>query len=432
MLKPALKYVWRNFGIRDKYLDVKYQSLLKEWQRDKAAPAWPRPVGEPVVLIIPPDPALLTSSKGDEAMIGVTLAHFRNQWPNVRFLVATAGDEADANARRLNTEPVRALDEQLSLRQSLALLEGRNLRACVTIGADVLDGSYSQEFSGKLLMLTGMLARRGVETIVTGFSVSERPYPKLRFLLDEFTDDVVFNLRDPVSFSRFKMLTGASANLVADVAFLLQPQHDSEAACAARQWCETQRAAGRKVIGLNLHPLLLDLKERHNIHRVVANFIQVTRAMIRRHDVSVVLLDHDFRGDSADYHCLDLVEQELREELPARVFRSPVRLSAAELKAVASYLDGIVSGRMHLMIASCGAGTPVFGIEYKGKMGGLMKHFQLDVTNLSNAAEIMDVPEVFSCKLDRFIDNLDLCRQQLLDNRAEIHRLASLNFARLG
>lgn len=431
MLKPALKYAWRNLGIRDKYLDVKYQALLKEWQLDKREPAWPRPEGDPVVLLIPPDPALLLSSKGDEAMIGVTLEHFRGKWPGVRFLIATAAQEADEQARKLGAEPLRVLDEQLSLRQSLALLQGRHIRVCVTIGADVLDGSYSQAFSGKLLMLTDMLARRGVEAIVTGFSVSERPYGKLRVLLDGFSAGVVFNLRDPVSFNRFKNLTHASANLVADVAFLLQPRHDSDSAREARLWCDTQHAAGRKVIGLNLHPLLLDLKERRNIQRVVENFIRAAKAMIRRHDVSVVLLDHDFRGDSADYHCLDRVERELREEMPDRLFRSPVRLSAAELKAVASYLDGIVSGRMHLMIASCGAGTPVFGIEYKGKMGGLMNHFQLDVANLSSAAEIMDAPEAFSRKLDRFIDNLAACRQQLLDNQAEIHRLSSLNFARL-
>lgn len=431
MLKSALKYVWRNFGIREKYLDMQYQALLKEWHLDKTEPAWPRPEGEPVVLLIPPDPALLLSSKGDEAMINVTLNYFRAKWPTVRFLVATAAQEADDNARTLDAEPLRVLDEQLSLRQSLALLENRNIRVCVTIGADVLDGSYSQAFSGKLLMLTGMLARRGVETIVTGFSVSERPYGKLRFLLDEFSDNVVFNLRDPVSFSRFQSLTRANANLVADVAFLLEPCHDSDAVREARLWRDAQHDAGRRVIGLNLHPLLLDLKERSNIHRVIENFTRVAKTMIRQHDVSVVLLDHDFRGDSADYHCLDQVERELRDELPERVFRSPVRLTAAELKAVASYLDGIVSGRMHLMIASCGAGTPVFGIEYKGKMGGLMKHFQLDVANLSNAAEIMDAPETFSRKLDRFLDNLAACKQQLQDSKPEIHRLSSLNFARV-
>lgn len=430
MLTPALKYVWRNYGLRTTYLDMKYQALLREWRNDRGDADWTRPADPPVVLLIPPDPALLIASKGDEAMLSVITTHFRTKWPDVRFVVATATAEADACARAIGTEPLRVLDEQLSLRQSLAMLAPLGIRASITVGADVLDGSYSQAFSGKLLMLTGMLARRGVECVVTGFSVSERPYRKLKFLLDEFSDDVVFNLRDPLSFVRFKALTHAKANLVADVAFLLEPQHDSPAVQALRSWRDSQHALGRKVIGLNLHPLLLDLHERQHIQQVIDNVSAIARELIRLHGISVVLLDHDFRGDSADYHCLDQVESALAGATGPCVYRSQERLNAAELKAVASYLDGVISGRMHLMIASCGAGTPVFGIEYKGKMGGLMQHFQLDTANLSSASEIMAAPETFQSKLLRFVDNLGVCKQQLLDNKAEIRRLSSLNFAK--
>lgn len=430
MIKSALKYVWRHLGVRTMYLDAQYRALLKEWNLDKDAKPWPRTDTAPVVLIIPPDPALLTASKGDEAMLSVVTTYFRKKWPNVQFIVATAGEEADTCARELGTEPLRILDERLSLQQSLAMLKDRNICACVTVGADVLDGSYSQAFSGKLIMLTGMLARRGIECVVTGFSVSEKPYGKLKFLLDDFTQDVVFNLRDPLSFTRFKQLTSANCALVADLAFLLEPKNDTGPVQQAQNWIAAQRALGRQVIGLNMHPLLLDLNERQNIAQVVEKFSEVAKDLIQSHSVSVFLIDHDFRGESADFHCLDPLEKTLASEAAAFTFRPKQRLSAAELKGVSGYLDGIVSGRMHLMIASCGAGTPVFGIEYKGKMSGLMKHFQMDTSNLSNAYEIMQNPEVFKAKLLRFVANLSTTKQQLTDNKTEIKRLSSLNFAR--
>ncbi|GLK88106.1 hypothetical protein GCM10017655_11680 [Pseudomonas turukhanskensis] len=412
------------------YLDAQYRALLKEWHNDKDAKPWPRTDAAPVVLIIPPDPALLTASKGDEAMLSVVTTYFKRKWPNVQFIVATAEDEADKCARALGTEPLRILDENLSLKQSLAMLEGRNICASVTVGADVLDGSYSQAFSGKLIMLTGMLSRRGIDCVVTGFSVSEKPYGKLKFLLDEFSHDVVFNLRDPLSFSRFQQLTSANAKLVADLAFLLEPQKDTDPVQQARTWIDAQHALGRKVIGLNMHPLLLDLQERQEIHRVVEQFSSVAKDLIQTQGISVLLIDHDFRGDSADYHCLDPLEKTLAGDTAQYTYRPATRLSAAELKGVAGYLDGIVSGRMHLMIASCGAGTPVFGIEYKGKMSGLMKHFQMDTSNLSNAHEIMNEPQAFKAKLLRFIENLSTTKQQLTDNKTEIKRLSSLNFAK--
>lgn len=431
MFIAPLKYIWRNLGLRTTYLDYRYRSLLKAWRTSRDGTPWPCDKSEPVVLLIPSDPALLLASKGDEAMLTAIISHFQGRWPDVHFIVATESDAADTCACELGIEPLRALDESLSLQQSIDLMKHKNICASVTVGADVLDGSYSPVFSAKLLMLTDMLARRGVDCVITGFSVSKTPYKELKLLLDEFSDRVVFNLRDPLSFARFKQLTSASANLVADVAFLLQPQHGSKAVRATRNWVEKQHALARTVIGLNLHPLLLELEERQNIGQVVQNFSHVIRQLIQEDAISVVLLEHDFRGTSADHHCLNLVEQQLGEDLASYVFKPEARLSAAELKGVAEYMDGVVSGRMHLMIASCGAGTPVFGIEYKGKMEGLMKHFGLDTRNLSSAHEIIQNPDAFASKLVQFIHTLSTTRQQMIVKLPEIKRLSSMNFSNL-
>ena len=430
-MRNFVRYIWRHFGIKSAYQKFKFNQLLKEWRVEKSLVKIVSKGKEPVVLIIPPDPLLVTSSKGDEAMLLAVMAHCRSVWDSVKFVIVTNSDIADKNTLMLGATPCRALDEGISLETSIARLSGFDISQCVTIGADVLDGSYDPLFSGRILCVTDLIARAGIPCIVTGFSFSKMPYSGLKNIYDEFDSRVVFNLRDPASYERFKNFTTASANLVADVAFLLVPNKNSDLVLKISSWVNTQRANGRKVIGVNIHPLLLDLNERHNLESLVSSFSNIMAEFLEDTSTSLLFMEHDFRGTSSDIICLKPVFEALSSRFSDFLYMPSEKLSAAELKGVAGLLDGIVTGRMHLMIASLGMGTPVFCLQYKDKMEGLLRHFEMGTKYLATAKDIMEQPKELKKLLNSFLNDTDELRNSIVAKKDDIRSKSMLNVQQL-
>lgn len=364
-------------------------------------------------------------------MISAVMHFCRETWPDARFVVLTAGDVADEQVRQAGAVPCRVLDGSLSFAETMTRIVSHEPTHCVTIGADVLDGSYDPVFSALLLMITDMLARRGVKCVVTGFSVSASPYPGLGTVFNETCQDIVFNLRDPVSFKRFGRLSRARCELVADVAFLLKPQMDSVLVRGVGDWVDVQRAKGRRIVGVNVHPLVLELVDRHEIDKVVRNLAALLIELVEEASLSLMLVEHDFRGTSADAHCLGPLYDLLEPRVGEFVFLSKDRLDAKEIKAAVSKFDGVISGRMHLMIASLGGGVPVFGIEYKEKMVGLLNHVGLSAESLTTAREIISDPVAVRQKLSVFLADLDATRAAVVAKGPALKAMSSLNFAGL-
>jgi polysaccharide pyruvyl transferase WcaK-like protein len=333
--------------------------------------------------------------------------------------------------RALGAQPCRALDRGITLKETMARLAGLGINRSVTIGADVIDGSYDPVFSARLLVITDLLSRSGVACSVTGFSLSKAPYPALASIFDNFDSRVIFNLRDPDSFERFKKFTKAPAKLVADVAFLLVPANNTPSTEPIATWVDAQRAAGRKVLGVNIHPLLLEPKDRHLVGKMVLEFSKITASLIENGSVSLVFMEHDFRGTSADALGLGPLYEALQPRFRDFLYFPKDKLSAAELKTTASYLDGIVTGRMHLMIASLGVGTPVFCLEYKDKMQGLLKHFNMSTKYLVTAWDILNQPDRLKVLLSEFTENTENLRTAVIAQKGNIRAKSLLNLENL-
>lgn len=314
------------------------------------------------------------------------------------------------------------------LRDSARMLSELAPTNVFTIGADVLDGSYDPNFSLRLLALTDLAARAGALCRVTGFSFSLKPYPALAEAFASASDRIVFRLRDPRSFERFRAFCPARAELVADVAFLLKPDPLSARTGDVRRWIERRRAVGHKVIGLNFHPLLLPAVRRNELPELVARLADSVAGLLAHTPCSVVLLAHDFRGSSADHECLAPLHDLLRVTSPDQVLYADEEFAAAELKGLMGALDGVISGRMHLSIASLGMGTPVFAFSYKDKIEGLLMHFALG-ESLAVTADAVQDSSRFEQQLTHFVGELDELRRCLGERLPAVKALASRNLA---
>lgn len=422
-----LKYAWRNLGIRKLVLERRFRVLEQDWKAARAKVQ--RRVGVPAnILIIPSDPELLTSSTGDQAMIGAIVAYWRQAIPHARFNVAVANDVAAAAAHAFGMTPLRLLTPAATFETAIEQVRACEIGTVVAMGADVLDGSYNVAFSGRQLMLLDLLARGGADSYITGFSVSQDFHPRIVRLFDALDASIRINLRDPVSFGRFQRASMAQSNLVADVAFLLQPRV-SPLTEEITSWIADQRQSGRVVLGLNCHPLLLELEDRHDLDRFLDAFVESIADFANRRDLAFLIIDHDSRGSSSDAICLRPVYDRLLERIGAdHILYPEERLAADEIKAVVGDLDGVVSGRMHLMIAAMGAGTPVFGIDYKDKMEGLLNHFGLPTDTLCTAADFMRDGDRSTLRLIEFVDRVDAIRTQVAEAKPVVKAAAMQNF----
>jgi colanic acid/amylovoran biosynthesis protein len=426
-VKNLARLVWRKSGLKQRYQSRKVDKLIAELDALKTTVrATPSKDSQRRILLVPPDPLLLTASRGDEAMLKCVLRHYGERFEGAYFGIVTASRRGDECALALGVQPILALYDGMTLSDSFHIAVNARPTDVVLVGADVLDGSYDPVFSTRLIALTDLLGRAGASAVVMGFSVSKHPHPKIGKVFEACNSVQRFNLRDPVSIGRFRTMCDAPAKLVADVAFLLEAVQGRRSAIT-RAWIDEQKAAGRVVLGVNIHPTLFEPTERHKSSKLVARLASALARAIDTFDASIVLVEHDFRDASSDRHCLDPLHRALREQHAARVHRPQEPLDAAELKGLAAMVDGILTGRMHLAIAALGVGTPIFGIDYKDKMEGLFQLFEIDAAMRTNAHEIIG-SDCGEQKLLLFVQNLRPERERLRARHPGVREMALANF----
>lgn len=355
------------------------------------------------VLVVPPDPWDLTGSRGDEAMIQAVIDKFSAAMPHRLHLgIVVATERAAAAARGLGVEPLLVWGAFMPT--SRAILKF-NADAAVVIGADCMDGFYSPETSSRLVATADILARRGVPVAFTGFSFNDKPSPFVVRAFNQLASAVQVNLRDPVSLGRFQRATRCPAHLVADVAFLLNPAVDSERLSTVKTWVAQQRAAGAPVIAFNVHPHLVKGGSPQDLQALIGASSRALARVLAETQVSVLLLAHDYRERDGDGNCLGGIYEALRESYGPRVLYPAGPYSASELKEIASLMDGVITGRMHLAIASLGMGVPVSAFAYQGKFNGLLKHFNYPENMQISAADALSEDKVHAL-ITRFLQSL--------------------------
>lgn len=243
------------------------------------------------------------------------------------------------------------------------------------IGADVIDGVYNPGQVFKRLRMLRLAHAFGRKARIFGCSWSTTPNPEVTEALRK-ASWLDIRARDPISQARMEEAFGRPVPLVADLAFLLRPEFQSEASRAGRDWIAAQQQAGRVVMGVNLSGHTVNSLPGDGVRSVAQPIIRWLQADPQR---ALILIPHDRRGGIVgDGKPLAALQEMLTPDFADRIHSMPVTLDSWEIKALSGQVDLVLTGRMHLAIAALGMGTPAFCTVYQGKFEGLMQMFELE------------------------------------------------------
>lgn len=377
------------------------------------------------LLILPCDVGTVIGSKGDEAMLHAVLGEIKSGNPGVCVGVVT-NDAGAKVAGDLGFEAIPVWRSPWNLETALNGVVNFDPDALVVIGADVMDGYYAPSTAMRMLILADLAARRGVRTRILGFSFNSTPAPSLRKYFDGLHESVSVNVRDPISYGRFNSFSDAKANLVADAAFMLRPDVSTNAVISVLNWVQERRGRGDLVLAVNIHPMLLRNPSSEEVRRLNLRLCEALVKVMDKFSVSLVLLSHDYRDDVGDDVCLVEVNRELSHDYGDRVLYPMSRMSAAELKGIAGGMDGVITARMHLAIASLGMGVPVAALTYQDKFQGLFKHFGLPDKFLISPEDIVSENLLSNMLLD-FVGSMEDVRSAVRLALPNVKRLSLKN-----
>lgn len=380
------------------------------------------------LIIIPSDPWTLIGAKGDEAMMQSVVSQLRNLSPNLSVAVITATRAASNAARKMGFEPLEVWDQGLS--PVIAAIRIYSPDSMAIVGADCMDGYYNPSTTLRLLAIADISARLGTRVTLLGFSFNASPNPALKPAFNKLSPRVAINVRDQISLDRFRQFTSASAHLVTDSAFMLPAAASVDNLAQHLEWIARQRRKDCVVIGFNVHPMLLKERDRKSINTIVEVCTDALDRFVSENNVSICLISHDYRGDDGDDVCLKIIYDKLSSRFSDKFFYTTRQLSSAEIKSLTSYVDGVVTGRMHLAIASLGVGTPVAALTYQDKFQGLFRHFDFPESLLLSPKELVEEGKLLDL-LTSFLRNLTDLRQKTRLSLEKVKTLSKLNVSEL-
>ncbi|MFV0422311.1 polysaccharide pyruvyl transferase family protein [Oleidesulfovibrio sp.] len=372
-----------------------------------------------VLVVAPASPG----SIGDEAMLhALCSALYRKELRPV-VGVASEGDSYKTIGVH-DTYPLYRYHSLGSISDRLRLvLSLTRFRAVYLIGADCMDGFYSEYDSLRRLQIAGLASVSGASAVITGFSFNAQPTPQIVAEMAGQPEGVTLYARDKESLNRLHFHGITRARLVADLAFLLEAGITEAHTQAAVDWSRERRCSGRTVIGVNIsfiHTLSSDV---YSPQRIVDCSTQLIEAVAAKFPLtSFILIPHDVRGEHSDAALL----QRVYERVSAYdVFMYPPPLHACDIKALAAHLDMGLTGRMHFAIACLGSGVPVFCLEYQDKFSGLLGFFGLESEALPAATAFKS--EVLAEKCMNMLERLPEVAAQVTLHLDEVKQLSRRN-----
>jgi polysaccharide pyruvyl transferase WcaK-like protein len=400
------------------------RGLFSQWQAlTTGLTLLPRDKTTTRILLIPSDPRWIVGSCGDEAMITATVGMLDQVVPGAAIDIIVEGAAAVEIAKGLGFGPHNIWSSEDYPSAVARLMQENRYRAIICVGADIIDGFYGISVPSKMLASMDIAARLGVKASMLGASFSATPDARLQPFFNKLHPDVRLCIRDEISLSRFEAFCAARAELVADSAFMLP---SADPGTETLQWIEAQRNAGKRVIGVNLHPMLLHRGEEAQA-RLINPAVDVLTSVADARSVAFMLIPHDRRADCGDASVLEPIREKLAERMNDSVRMFGGRPHASELKGLAGSVDGVLTGRMHLAIASIGQGTPILCVTYQDKFEGLLRHVQQPDENLMSVDQL-NLREVAVPRIVNFIDRLSSSRSAVAEQLPRVFELSRRNF----
>ena len=404
------------------------QMRVPTWAARLAAVA-PDARRDDTTLLVPPT---RSGSLGDEAMMTVCMERLRQEGQRFGIADFAAGDrwpDEPPETKHIDFSGFFGATYVRSLPGAVRALREFDRLWC--LGADVMDGHYSEVGSLRRIALAHLAADLGLEVSILGFSFNESPRELVVEALRQLPSSVGILARDPISHARLIKHLGRPICLVADVAFGLEVPYDLD--LAERdiiEWVRTRHMRGDRVVGLNVSHRAFKSIGRDDASEAIDAYASALTTFLRRHsDVSIVCIPHDYRGgrdEMSDPELLAAIAHEVDPEKSQRILVPHFRLHAPFVKNLVGEVDAVLSGRMHLVIAALGQGTPASGLSYQGKLAGLYEHFRLPDLALEPSHAL--TRSGLTHALDRLLDDSAALSARIAERKRHIEALQQRNF----
>lgn len=359
-------------------------------------------------VIIPGDVSNPSGSLGDMAMFTALLQSLRMRNPEATFTIIGTRNHSMA-VPGVGEIPVIAA--WAGRAGSIAFDRViRQHHALFVMGADILDGKYGASLVQRIVDYCNHSAMLGIPATTLGFSFNRHPRRPTVHALSRLHPKVTVNVRDQPSLDRFRQIVGIPATLCADSAFLMPPATEPEP--EAEAWISDMHNAGRSPVGVNLNahalaPLLTQIDTPTLITRLAEQLVLAAEM----NNLAFMLIPHDLKPQSGDVSMLQALEKQLQKNGFSHVRYTPIN-HPGKIKRITGLLDLVITGRMHLAIASLGSGTPILSITYQDKFEGLYQHFGLSLEHIIAPTQ---------CISDAFMNKINQAFTQRYDNRKRIH-----------
>lgn len=384
------------------------------------------------IVIIPCDPWSVGGSRGDEAMLMAVIQYYKHIDNSVSIGIVSDVHKGEGYVNALCIDNLYSLPVWSGCNPAENIYNAvvnEKPETVIILGADCMDGFYSPSLSLTLLSLHDLFSRtHGITSKLMGFSFNDKPYKPLCYAFKNIFRGAILNLRDEVSLNRFMAKTGQHAGLVADIAFMLQPDSDFDGYRHIEKWITARRDSGtRYIIGMNFHPMLRKYGNhedvRHDALLVAGN---IRKILDKNPSTDFIFIPHDDRDLYTDNLVLKTMADFLSGQgVRERIYYSPVVYRASQLKAICNLLDGLVSSRMHLAIAAFGQGKSVLSASYQGKFDGLFKHFHMSCAYLLTPQQF--ISDEFVPIFQKFINDLPSLNKQVAIRLPEVIELSEKN-----
>lgn len=307
---------------------------------------------------------------GDQAMLETFLDHTRD---GARKVVVQSAESVDVKSAQ---EPVSTFvvlpdvthGKGLRHFRSLYRLGGllRNTQHLAVVGADVMDGAYSEHASAMRWLIATIGARRGVATRILGFSWNANPKASAKNYMRAASEaGVVMCARDPLSAQRLRADGSRTVMDVADTVFVFSRKASSSAPLSEVQ---SAHATGAPIAIINASGFVATSTSQKTAYASIVDYLH-------RSGHRIFMLPHVDRGPRGDVYAISQVVDALSDGTSVTIL--PLT-DPATVKEIASMATLVVTGRMHLAILAMSVGTPTAVVATQGKVLGLLRMFDLE------------------------------------------------------
>ena len=274
------------------------------------------------------------------------------------------------------------------------------------IGADLIDGYYAPTVSQFLFLLLRISALMKVRGSLISCSFNAAPPSAVVQSARKLLVDTRVHARDAYSAERLSAVLDRPVGHSADVAFGLKPQSTDQTR-PILDWVRQQESDHRQVIALNVNLLPISHQFPGREEEYIWQWGHWLAQMVDQ-GFSFVFLPHDYRSEWSDEIALARLLERAAPNTRSRCRLPAIRLHAPEIKELVRYCRLTVTGRMHLAIASMGAGVPVITYAYQSKFEGILRLFEIEncVRPIDSIFEQLETEVAFAVDVASRIDQL--------------------------